>query len=177
MVAQTPAPLDPIEVGGVVTATLAEKVDRVVVPRAMSTSYDDVSVEQAVTRLRAQRFRVVVEDGATKAGVPAGTVIDQSPRQDTLAVAGSVVIITITGAYTEGVEVPEVSGMALADARDRLEAAGLEVRARRDGGTPRDDDVVYTMDPGGSSIVPPGTVIQLVTDSRTVATAAAKLGG
>ena len=176
VVAQAPAPLDPIEIGGVVTATLAEKVDEVVVPRAMSTSYDQVGVEQAITRLRAQRFRVVVSDGAAKDGVPPGTVIDQSPAQGTLAAAGSVVYITVTGAYTDGIEVPDVTGQTLARARERLEQAGLGVRARRDGGTPRDDDVVYTMDPGMGSIVPPETVVQLITDSRTVATAAARAG-
>jgi penicillin-binding protein 1A len=177
VVAQTPAPLDPIEVGGVVTATVAEKVDQVVVPRAESTSYDEVSLAQAITRLRAQRFRVVVDDGATKAGVPPGTVIDQSPAAGILAVAGSVVTITVTGAYTEGVEVPDVTGQPYTTARQRLEQAGLGVRAQRDGGSPRDDDVVFTMDPPQGYVVPPDTVIELVTDSRVVATAAARTGG
>ena len=49
VVAQTPAPLEPIEIGGVVTAILAERVNTVIVPRVQSTSYDPVTVEQAIT--------------------------------------------------------------------------------------------------------------------------------
>jgi beta-lactam-binding protein with PASTA domain len=176
VVAQTPAPLEPIEIGGVVTAVLAERVNTVIVPRVQSTSYDDVTVEQAITRLRALKFRVVVADGAQDPRAP-GTVVDQDPRPNEQAAAGSTVTIVITGAYTDGIEVPDVEGIPLAQAKEKLQEAGLGVRARRDVGAPEADDVVYTSDPRPGDIVPPDTVIWLTTDPRSVASADRRLSG
>ena len=176
VVAQTPAPLDPIEIGGVVTAALAEKVDEVVVPRVMSTSYDHVGVEQAITRLRAQRFRVVVADGA-EGRRSAGHGHRPGPGPGRAGRSGLDRRRSSSPARTPTASRCPTYGPARSTARERLEQAGLGVRARRDGGTPRDDDVVYTMDPDIGSIVPPETVVQLITDSRTVANAAAARSG
>ena len=85
--------------------------------------------------------------------------------------------IVVTGAYTEGIEVPDVESLPLTQAKSKLEAAGLGVRARRDIGAPLPDDVVYTSDPRPGEIVPPDTVIWLTTDPRSVASAARRLSG
>ena len=61
--------------------------------------------------------------------------------------------IVVTGAYTDGIEVPDVEGVPLQQAKQKLEAAGLGVRARRDVGAPLPDDVVYTSDPRPGDIV------------------------
>ena len=102
--------------------------------------------------------------------VPAGTVIDQSPAQGTLAAAGSVVVHHRHGRVHRrhrGARRHRPAPRTAHASASSRPASG--VRARRDGGTPRDDDVVYTMDPDVGSIVPPETVVQLITDSRTVA--------
>ena len=172
VVAQTPAPLEPIEIGGVVTAILAEQREHR--DRAAGAEHELRPGHRRAGHHPPAGAEVPRDRGRRRRrSAAAGTVIDQDPRPNEQAAAGSTVTIVVTGAYTDGIEVPDVEGVPLQQAKQKLEAAGLGVRARRDVGAPRADDVVFTSDPARATSSRRDTVVWLTTDPRSVASAAA----
>src|SRR5262249_7839971 len=147
------------------TIAIAIKVTNVVVPLASSTRLVPMSVDEAITRLRAAKFRVIVEDGAQgDRTTPEGTVLSQGPTAGELKPQGSVITLHVVGDYAEGVQVPDLRGRTTAGARKALAKLGLGTRARQETAAPRDDDIVYDTDPGPGAIMPPGSVVLLLTD-------------
>ena len=174
---RTPAPLEPIEIGGVVTATLAERVTTVIVPRVMSTSYDDVTVEQAITRLargrlpRGGRRRRRRRPRAARHRHRPGPAAERAGRgrvdRD----------IAVTGAYTDGIEVPEVEGLSLTERQGAAGGGGpRRPRAARRRDAARRRRRLHRRPGPGLDRAARSTVVGLTTDSRSVASAAAPSG-
>ena len=160
VVAQSPMPLSAAEPGSVVTLVVARRVPGVLVPDVVATERQPSTTEGAIARLIAARFRVVIVDQEPAVGLPLGSVVAQSPRPGKPAPLGSVVTISVSGDY-RGAEVPDVTGMSIAEAQAALTKAGLVADSIDADGTLRSTDRVFSMEPSPRSKVPRGTRITL----------------
>jgi serine/threonine-protein kinase len=80
----------------------------------------------AVTQLQQDGFKTqIVRRVSTR---PPGTVVGEQPAGGSEAATGSLVVLTVAAAPTS-VKVPNAVGVAQADARDRLVAAGFTVKS------------------------------------------------
>ena len=85
---------------------------------------EGLPLDQAVERLEEDGFDIDIATAASDA--PSGTVFAQDPTAGTEADEGSTVRISVSGG-PDTVAVPNAVGLAEAEARDRLVAAGFEV--------------------------------------------------
>jgi serine/threonine-protein kinase len=98
----------------------------------------------------------VVDERVFDAAVPAGSVVRQDPAQGQLQRGGTVTLTLSQGPRM--VEVPDLTGVQLDEARRRLEELGFEVRVNRIfGGI---FGTVRSREPAGASL-PEGSVITL----------------
>jgi len=114
------------------------------------------SVERATSELQQAGLKVsIAEERVNDSEVPAGNVVAQSPASGTV-VPGDTVTLTLS-LGPRMVEVPNVVGQSVRDARRALEQAGFEVDVRNFffGG---DDATVRSQDPDGGT-APEGSVV------------------
>ena len=121
--------------------------------------------EVATRKLRDAGLKVDVKQEQNDANTP-GQVLTQNPTPGTRVPRNSKVQITVAAAPGE-VNVPNVVGRKVEDARDVLEEAGLEVAV-----TPRPDekiakDVVLSQTPAGGAKAAKGSTVSLVVSSGT----------
>ena len=162
VVEQVPDPGVQVPIGDPVRVFIAKDVPLVRVPAVTG-----LNVAEAVARLQAVKFRVVIEDGATQEGARQGEVIGQDIRADAPSPRRSVITLAVVG-ESGAVPVPRVNGMTLAAARAKLLKAGLRVESERanGGSTTRDDDEVVDSDVAPHRQVPKGATITLLTARR-----------
>ncbi len=115
------------------------------------------SVERAEKVLSDKGFEVSVSRENSDS-VPEGDVISQTPRSGTLFRGDTVELVASKGPVM--VEVPQVRGVGLEEATQRLEAAGFQVR------TERSDvyvglEFVVQSDPQQGTMAPQGSVVTL----------------
>ena len=162
VVDQVPDPGVQVPIGDPVRVFIAKDVPLVRVPAVTG-----LSVAEAVARLQAVKFRVVIEDGATQDGARQGEVIGQDIRADAPSPRRSVVTLAVVGA-SGAVPVPEVNGLTLAAAKSVMRKAGLRFESERanGGSTTRDDDEVVDTDVAPGRQVPKGATITMLTARR-----------
>jgi eukaryotic-like serine/threonine-protein kinase len=90
------------------------------------TAVTGQTVTTAVGRLQGDGFRTQVIRRVS--GRRPGTVVGEQPAGGTKADSGTLVVLTVAAAPT-AIAVPNAVGVAQADARDRLVAAGFRVRS------------------------------------------------
>ena len=139
---------------GIVTSSGPSKV---AVPDV--AGYDAAMAQQILT---AAGLTVAHTDSIQAPNVPPGLVVITRPPAASVANPGTGIILVINrGAPT--ISVPDVVGMSLADARDRLEGAGLVVgavtRRRVSGASP---GTVIGQQPAAASLAAPGLVVDLI---------------
>jgi hypothetical protein len=159
VVEQVPAPGVQVPIGDPVRVFIAKDVPLVRVPGVTG-----LNIAEAVARLQAVKFRVVIEDGAVQEGAKPGDVIGQDIRADAPSPRRSVITLAVVGA-SGAVPVPDLSGLTLAQAKDVMRQAGLRVESERanGGSTTRDDDVVVGTDVASGRLVPKGATVTLLT--------------
>ena len=119
--------------------------------------YTGRSAEKATRDLRELGFEVDATRQENSDTVPKGRVITQSPRDGTLFRGDTVSLVVSKGPVL--VEVPNVVGQQVQQARRTLEAAGFEVTVREAlGGFFR---TVRLQDPAAGTKVPKGSTITL----------------
>jgi hypothetical protein len=162
VVDQVPDPGVQVPIGDPVRVFIAKDVPLVRVPAVTG-----LNVAEAVARLQAVKFRVVIEDGATQDGARQGEVIGQDIRADAPSPRRSVVTLAVVGA-SGAVPVPEVNGLTLAAAKSVMRKAGLRFESERanGGSTTRDDDEVVDTDVAPGRQVPKGATITMLTARR-----------
>jgi serine/threonine-protein kinase len=111
-----------LEVGQTVTFYLSKGQETNVVPDVRSTTD-----AQATQDLINAGFDVAHADPQYSANVPEGTVIDQSPRNGTVAPAGSTVTITLSLGPPQ-VTVPNLTGFTSERATTELQNIGLSIK-------------------------------------------------
>ncbi|WP_228976155.1 Stk1 family PASTA domain-containing Ser/Thr kinase [Streptomyces sp. DH12] len=138
------------EKGTEVTLTIAVK-DKVSVPRVIDSQFDN-----AKAQLETLKFRVVRED--VDGEQPAGQVVDQNPKPDERVSEGSTITLKVSkGPQQQKVDVPQVTGMLLGQAKQLLAQQGLQLAVSEG----PDNDAVFVVDQDpkpGSKIDPNGTV-------------------
>jgi hypothetical protein len=162
VVDQVPEPGVQVPIGDPVRVFIAKDVPLVRVPGVTG-----LDVAEAVARLQAVKFRVVIEDGATQEGARPGQVIGQDVRADAPSPRRSVITLAVVGA-SGAIPVPELNGLTLSAAKSLLQKAGLRVESERanGGSTTRDDDTVVDSDVAPGRQVPRGATITLMTARR-----------
>ncbi|WP_351228333.1 Stk1 family PASTA domain-containing Ser/Thr kinase [Streptomyces sp. NPDC002133] len=88
------------------------------------------SVEDATSALREEGLKVEVAPARVHSPEGAGTVAVQSPADGGQAAKGETVTLTVSKG-PRMIDVPDVTGMAVAAARQELEKAGFEVKVER----------------------------------------------
>ncbi|WP_431772025.1 Stk1 family PASTA domain-containing Ser/Thr kinase [Streptomyces cucumeris] len=143
--------------GSTVTLTVAAAESKIVVPDVTTKK-----VEDAKTALGKKGLKVQVTE-EENGDVEAGTVIKQNPGGGQEVVPNSIITLTVAKApaQPENVQVPNLGGQTLKDAKKALKDLGLNV------GTiagPQDDNAtIVASQPGAGSTVPKGQSISLVT--------------
>ena len=160
VVVQTPSPLAAVETGSIVTLIVAQRVPSVLVPDVIASTSAPSSTEAAVARLEAAQFRVVILDQQDGFGLPIGSVVNQEPASGKPAPLGSVVTISASGTYA-GAIVPNITGLTVDEASQRLAEVGLVPQAINADGLLRPADRVFSVEPSAGSKVPRGTKITL----------------
>jgi beta-lactam-binding protein with PASTA domain len=122
-----------------------------------------MSEERAVERLEREGFEVEVDDGPSKR--PEGQVFRQDPEGGEEAEEGSTVTILVSTG-PQPVEVPDLVGLELSDARGVLRDSGLKVgTVTEQPGTEDDEGEVLSQFPDEGQEVETGTEIDLVVSS------------
>jgi membrane peptidoglycan carboxypeptidase len=116
--------------------------------------------QQAERILQRAGFEVAVEEQETDQAPP-GLVIDQNPGGGTAPPGATITIVVAVEPAPQGMEVPNVIGMQLQEARSTLQAAGfkVDVQHRPD---PAPPGQVIGQDPEAGSQAPPGSVVTIV---------------
>src|SRR5262245_2909931 len=122
-----------------------------------------IPLEQAVQRLESAGFEVEMANEANDA--PSGTVVAQDPGAGTEAEEGSTVQLTVSSG-PDTVAVPNAVGLAEAEARDRLVAAGFQVEStgvfsEREPGT------VASQTPAAGAAAKPGSTVSIEVSKGT----------
>jgi serine/threonine-protein kinase len=117
---QSPAPETELPASAVVTLGISSGRPPVVVPDVV-----DLPIDLARAVIAATALKVGAVDTVTEAS-DFGTVVAQAPRAGTPGSAVSAVLLTVSRGPAS-VRVPEVVGLSLLAARDRLAAQGLRI--------------------------------------------------
>jgi eukaryotic-like serine/threonine-protein kinase len=152
VVAQDPRAGEQAARDSAVRVNVSQGTGRVQVPNVVGRSADEAGSILREAGLEARTVQVPSDE-------PQGQVVAQSPAAGSEVAEGSAVRINVSNGEGGGpppdVEVPDVVGVAEAEAVSQLEEAGFTVRIRREDVTdPTQDGVVLEQDPEANSTAP-----------------------
>ena len=124
---------------------------------------EGLPLDQAVERLEEDGFDIDIATAASDA--PSGTVFAQDPTAGTEADEGSTVRISVSGG-PDTVAVPNAVGLAEAEARDRLVAAGFEVDST-EVFSEREPGTVASQEPRAGAEAEPGSTVTIQVSKGT----------
>jgi eukaryotic-like serine/threonine-protein kinase len=152
--AQDPRAGTVLVAGSSVRINVSKGLKPIAVPNVVGSSY-----EVAAAQLQSAGFTVGRVD--VESDRPAGEVVSQNPPGNSTASKGSSVTLSVSQGPTT-VTVPDVSLLAVADARATLRAAGFRVSVTRqetdDEGL---DGLVMSQDPPGNTEADPKSVVTI----------------
>lgn len=159
VMAQDPAPNQQVPPGTPVTLTIVGQSTPQGKGALLTPGVIGLNREQA--RQQLEKFGLkVVEKKQPSLDVPSGLVIDQTPAAGERTQLGSTVTLTIAE-QASPVEVPQVTGLPLANARAQLSKAGFTVVASLQPSGEAKPGQVIAQDPIGGAKVLKGTTITL----------------
>lgn len=124
-----------------------------------------LDADAAERTLTAMRFRVTVEQEASDLVSP-GMAIRTSPPADSRAAPGARVTLFVSSGPSEAkVTVPPVVGLAVADARQQIEARGLRADTRDEPSGTVPPGVVVASEPPAGASASTGSAVTLVVSS------------
>lgn len=149
-----------VKSGSTITLTVNGTDTDVSVP--FVTNYGEKEALQALKDKSLIPQVVYVENTKT----PKGYTIDTFPKAGVKATIGSTVYVYIAnGEKAEQVQLPEVKGKSLSDAKTELESLGLTVETLYDDTSKLDKDTVISMTPLQYGKVDKGTIVTLIVSS------------
>jgi len=141
----------------VLTVMFANSVSRVTVPEV-------VGLDEKAAQAAASSARLELVSGERRfSGVPAGTVLEQTPAAGSVVRRGETLRIVVS-AGTEEFAMPDVTGSTLAAARTTLEEKGLEVRVESEPSQQPSDTVLAT-NPSPGVMVQTGSIVRVTVAS------------
>ncbi|MFE2580724.1 Stk1 family PASTA domain-containing Ser/Thr kinase [Streptomyces sp. NPDC059378] len=143
-----------VEKGSTITLTVAKAEEKSTVPDVLGRGCDDAVAQMEANNLTGNCVEVDTDDQNQ-----VGKVISTVPERGTQADKGSTVQIQI-GKAKQQVQVPNIQGQKLKDAKQMLAQAGLNVGSIQ--GSQDDDATVFSSDPGQGNTVPTGTTVNLI---------------
>ncbi|HWT93702.1 MAG TPA: PASTA domain-containing protein [Solirubrobacteraceae bacterium] len=155
VIGQDPQPGAKLEVGADVTLTVSDGPGTKAIP-----DVEGRTRAQARKTLRAAGFRVL-ERRAPSDDVPEGRVIRTVPVVGQEVAVGAPVTLVISSG-PEQVQVPDLTGQEVADARETLEAAGLTAEVTREESEDEEPGTVLRQTPRAGSTVDAGSAVALV---------------
>ena len=155
---QDPAPEERVEKGSTVVLLVSRGTPGVQVPDVI-----DEAESTARQILEDAGFTVRVTEQADRSK-PDGTVLTQTPRAGATAPQGSEVNLVISSGTPQG-KVPDVTNLPEADARERLQDEGFEVKVTREESTDVAKGRVIRTEPEAGSDAKLGTTVTLVVSS------------
>ena len=118
------------------------------------------TIAEARQQLRGLGLSVLVTKVASDE--PVGMVLRQSPRAGAEVREDARVTLTVSSGQQK-IDVPDVTGLDEASARQQLEAAGFEVEAADEPTTdPTQDGLVLRQSPAGATALAKGSVVTIV---------------
>lgn len=155
VIGQDPQPGARLEVGSEVTLTVSDGPGTRAIP-----DVEGRTRAQARKTLRAAGFRVL-ERRAPSDDVPEGRVIRTVPVVGQEVAVGAPVTLVISSG-PEQVQVPDLTGQDVADARETLESAGLTAEVTREESEDEEPGTVLRQTPRAGSTVDAGSAVALV---------------
>jgi serine/threonine-protein kinase len=158
---QDPAPNEMVDRGTTLEVVVSRGAQLVVVPNVIGDP-----VDEARDRLEDLGF-VVFVDRQPNDEVEEGLVFEQDPPPGAKRTEGFPVQLTVSQG-PETVEVPDLTGMTVDQARATLEGEGLALGGVTEAFCipPQSPGTVCTQDPGPGSDVPPGTAVNITVQSQ-----------
>lgn len=86
-----------------------------------------MSIEQALKKLQENNMLGIITDSVFLTDKPKGTIIDQNPPISFKVKNGRKVFLTINAFYPERVQIPNMVGVSLRQAKAMLETYGLKI--------------------------------------------------
>lgn len=155
VLSQDPTAGEKVAAGSSVNLVVASDEEDVEVPDVVLMDLESAEAELGAAGLSVGRVTEESSDDEEP-----GTVLAQSPEAGSKALPGSRVDLTVARGI-EGVEVPDVVGMALAQATSALEGADLKVRSEETYSSDVDSGIVITQSPQAGIRVQSGAEIAL----------------
>lgn len=126
-------------------------------------------VEVAQTLLKKENLKVSVDEVASDT-VPAGDVISQTPQAGSKVKEQRIIHLTVSKGGSV-ILVPDLKGLTLDQAKDRLSKLHLEVGTVTNGSdSDQPDGVIISQSPNSSSKVEKGTLVNIVVNVRAKTT-------
>src|SRR6185436_17422421 len=116
-----------------------------------------ITVAEATTRLEQRGYHLQLDTAAPDASIAAGSIIDQSPKAETVLTKGGSVTVQISF----DIEVPKLVGSGIAQAKTDLEKLGLKPVVRWVALAETPTFVVLNQKPAPGEKVKPGVEVQL----------------
>lgn len=136
-----------------VSVVLADEVPKV-------PALTGLTVADATQKLEQRGYTLVVGSTVANATVPAGAVVEQSPKADTAQAKGSSVTVQVSGGPGD-VPVPKLVGLGLTVAKTNLEKLGLKAAVRWVSLAETATYIVLNQKPAAGDKVKPGEEIEL----------------
>ncbi|MFE3553476.1 Stk1 family PASTA domain-containing Ser/Thr kinase [Streptomyces sp. NPDC059193] len=153
---QNPAAGTEAEANSVVTLTVAKEQSKAVIPDLKGKTKED-----AAKALEAVNLKLGSVTEMDFPGAAPKTVTGQSPQAGAQLEVGKTVNITIAKAAPQQVQVPNLAGRTVAEARAELAGKGLSLAVISG---PQDENAVVRLSqPSAGSQVAPGSVVNVVT--------------
>ncbi|MGV9449813.1 Stk1 family PASTA domain-containing Ser/Thr kinase [Streptomyces sp. NPDC003635] len=153
--AQDPELGEEVEKGSTITLTVAKAEEKATVPDVVGKTCDEAKAQMTASDLVGECTEVDTQDPNQ-----VGKVITTTPSAGQEADPGSKVNIQVGKQANTQVQVPQIQGQKLKDAKKALQDAGLVVGNVQ--GSQDDNATVFSSDPAPGSTVQQGTTVNLI---------------
>jgi beta-lactam-binding protein with PASTA domain len=153
VISQDPSGGTELEAGATVTLTVSTGKEKVAIPRLSGYTYDD-----AKDLLEGDRYGLQVEKSEQDSSAPEDEVINSNPPEGTEVDKGSTVTLLVSKGE---VTVPDVVGLSVDDATNRLENAGFDVKVNGP-----DDGTVTKQDPNDGDTAKKGSKVKITAEKK-----------